>query len=106
MNARKSWKEVITGEHQIDSRRLKLGFYCVKLLDDVERLKNPPRNRRDSAEMHFFASAEPWNEVANDGRFGVRNLVKDLSKHLAALLEKMQVCSDVLPLSKLTISPV
>lgn len=89
-SARQKWRDVLTGKYHSDSQALKLGYYCVKLADDAERETHSTRSERQERETSFFSLTEPWNEVVNRGRFGVLNLVNDLSRHLTALLD--QVC--------------
>ena len=79
--------DLIAGEDIDTSHYLRYGYYCVKLSDDAERANNPTRAEREQAEQNFFASTPPWNEVNVRERFGIRNLVIDLSRHLTDLLD-------------------
>ncbi|KLO12399.1 hypothetical protein SCHPADRAFT_941237 [Schizopora paradoxa] len=86
-SAHQKWKDVLSGkEHP-----LMLGYYCVKLSDDVERASNLSRAQRNDAERTFFEAKSPWTELqANPTlrkRFGVGNTVADLSTQLSRLLE-------------------
>lgn len=85
-SARQKWKDVLSGKEHI----LTLGYYCVKLSDDVDRAKNLSRVQREEAERAFFEATEPWSELQATlgGRFGVRNAVTDLSTQLSLLLDQ------------------
>lgn len=89
ISARQKWKEIIQGNYQSDSHSLRLGYYCVKLPDDAERAAHPSRSERFEREIQFFSNNEPWSAIPNRGRFGVRMLVTDLSKHLTNLLNEV-----------------
>ncbi|KAL0567361.1 hypothetical protein V5O48_014635 [Marasmius crinis-equi] len=79
--AQKRWRKTLDGE--VD--QLKHGYYCVRLPDDEDR-KLDSRAFQRKAEK-FFASTSPWSEVSNRNRFGVQNLVSNLSELLVNLIE-------------------
>jgi vacuolar protein sorting-associated protein 1 len=72
--------------HQLE-HRLKHGYYCVRLPDDEERAGNISRTELSRKATELFSTA-PWNTVASRNRFGVHNLVSDLSLKLVSLIEK------------------
>jgi vacuolar protein sorting-associated protein 1 len=82
--SRKRWMTIIEG-HQ---HQLKHGYYCVRLPDDDERARNISRMESSKIATDFFNGTPPWNTVASRNRFGVHNLVSDLSWILVGLIEK------------------
>ncbi len=83
--SRKEWLEILDGTHE--KHALKLGYFCVKLSDDAERSPPDERDRHEAMEDAFFANSPPWDQFQNRGQLGVKNLVKNLSKNLMALLD-------------------
>ena len=67
---------------------LKHGYYCVRLPDDDERARNISRTESSKLAAEFFNSTPPWNTITSHNRFGVNNLVSDLSLILVGLIEK------------------
>ena len=68
--------------------QLKHGYYCVRLPDDDERARNMSRTESSNIAAEFFNSTPPWNTITSHNRFGVSNLVRDLSLILVGLIEK------------------
>jgi vacuolar protein sorting-associated protein 1 len=81
------WKDVLRGERH----KLKLGYYCVRLPDDEERSRKIPRSESQRLATELFDNTSPWSEIEDRGRFGIPNLVSDLSKVLVHLIEKRYV---------------
>jgi hypothetical protein len=71
-----------------NQHQLKHGYYCVRLPDDEERARAISRKESSKLATEFFNSTTPWNTVASRNRFGVHNLVADLSLILVGLIEK------------------
>lgn len=76
--------EIIQG----NQHKLKRGYYCVRLPDDDERARNISRSESSKIANDFFNSTAPWNSITSLNRFGVNNLVSDLSLILVSLIEK------------------
>jgi hypothetical protein len=96
-NALQSWKEVLEG----NKHPLLHGYYCVRLPDDVERSNNISGTRSARRAEDFFKSTSPWNQIVDRSRFGVPNLVANLSRILVQLIEQTLVIlllSEVRPL--------
>jgi hypothetical protein len=76
---------------EVPAHALRLGYYCVKLPHDQQRLQDmtnpPPRNARQGREMQFFMATEPWKSMPNKSHFGVANLLNELSKQLTTMLD-------------------
>lgn len=74
------------------SHALRLGYYCVKLPDDQQRaadmMSPPSRATRQSREMLFFNTTDPWNATPNKSKFGLSNLLEELSKNLMRMLDE------------------
>lgn len=87
LSARRKWRDLIIGEDTDTTHHLRHGYYCVKLPDDAERADNPTRADRMEMESRFFMTTAPWKDVNAQGRFGVKHLVIDLSRHLTDLLD-------------------
>ncbi|PFH48255.1 hypothetical protein AMATHDRAFT_150299 [Amanita thiersii Skay4041] len=80
----KRWKDVLEGQ----IHPLKHGYYCVRLLDDEERSKQLSRAELERSADEFFRTRTPWSELQRHNRFGVPNLVKDVSTLLMMRIEK------------------
>lgn len=81
--SRKRWADIIEGRQH----PLKHGYYCVRLPDDDERARRISRTESTKIAMEFFKSTPPWNKISRH-RFGVHNLISDLSLILVGLIEK------------------
>jgi len=86
-SAREKWKGIFEGRQH----RLLNGYYCVRLPDDDERTRGISRSEAEQKSKEYLDSTPPWSEIHDRGRFGVQNLIKDVSKLL------MQVIEDALP---------
>ena len=82
--ARKRWLDIIVG----NKHQLKRGYYCVRLPDDEERSQGISREVSSKISNEFFESTAPWSSITGLNRFGVSNLVSDLSQILVSLIEK------------------
>jgi hypothetical protein len=78
------WREVLEGKTNI----LKHGYYCVRLPDEAERLKKLSRVESTVLAERFFKERSPYNEMKNRRRFGVPNLVRDISAILVTWIER------------------
>ena len=83
LSALASWKSILEGS---DSN-LKHGYYCVRLPNDKERLQGLSRGQLRNVEAEFFDNTEPWKDIADRSRLGMRNFVENTSKLLIALIE-------------------
>lgn len=81
---RKRWQNVIEGREH----KLKHGYYCVRLPDDEERTRKVTRADSVNTATEFFNNTPPWNTMDRN-RFGIPNLVTDISRLLANLIENM-----------------
>lgn len=88
ISARQKWADLLSDTETDPTFALQLGYYSVKLSDDAEREKNPSRKERSVSEATFFSTTEPWRVLPNRRRFGVANLVLDLSRHLTGILDR------------------
>ena len=82
--ARQKWKDVLQGQ----THKLKLGYYCVRLPDDDERSRKISRIESLELATRLFDTTPPWSEIEDRGRFGIPNLVSDLSEVLIRLVEE------------------
>ena len=78
------WREVLEGKAHI----LNNGYYCVRLPDEAERMKQFSRAKAEELAEDFFKSRQPWSEMPNRRCFGVPNLVGDVSALLVQWIEK------------------
>lgn len=78
----KKWKNIFEGK--IQQHRLRLGYYCVRLLRDNERSQNA--NLQQTA-MRYFSVTSPWKDLEVKDRLGVDALVKDISDLLMKFLK-------------------
>jgi len=82
LGARKKWQDVLEDKEH----KLKHGYYCVRLPDDRQRLQLTKAEFQREADR-YFTTTPPWSQMAVQNRFGVPNLVKDVSKLLVELIE-------------------
>jgi len=73
---RRRWQNIIEGREH----KTKYGYYCVRLPDD------DGRTRFLKSAAKFFSHTSPWNGM-NRNRFGIPNLVSDISRFLLSLIE-------------------
>ena len=83
--ARKRWQDVIQGREH----KLRHGYYCVRLPDDEERMRKVTRADALKIANEFFENNLPWNTIPDRNRFGIPNLVMDISRLLVSLIENM-----------------
>ena len=86
---RNTWRKALNGE----LHPLKLGYYCVKLASERERLASKTlkmsHKHQHEAERRYFASGKhPLVGLNNPGRLGVENLVADLARWLMGMLDE------------------
>jgi hypothetical protein len=86
-SSQKKWKEILQG----DSDKLKHGYYCVRLPDDVERSQNIARRVLIQQAADFFDKTPPWKDVADRSRFGIPSFVANVSTLLVQLIEQTSV---------------
>ena len=80
--SRMKWKRIMEGQEH----PLKHGYYCVRLPDDEQReRKISPAELSRTAE-EYFNGTSPWNSM-DRARFGIPNLVSDISRLLVNLIE-------------------
>ncbi|THH00719.1 hypothetical protein EW026_g1860 [Hermanssonia centrifuga] len=74
--SRDLWLDVVEG------RRFPLhhGYYCTRQPDDDERARGITAMQSRAAEKEFFAKTAPWSNSSHRHRFGIGNLVANLSK--------------------------
>jgi hypothetical protein len=87
ISSRQKWKDVL----QDRSHKLNLGYYCVRLPDDEERTRNISHSEMQRIATELFDTTAPWNDVEARDRFGISNLVSNLSKLLIGLIENTLV---------------
>lgn len=64
---------------------LQHGYYCVRLPDDEQRQNG--YTAHDLPNPDYFDVTKPWSQVADRRRFGVANVVRDVSALLVQLIE-------------------
>jgi hypothetical protein len=89
-SAREKWKKIFEG----DEHRLLNGYYCVRLPDDDERSSGISRAEAEQKSKQYLDSTAPWSQIQDRGRFGVQNLIKDVSKLLMQVIEDAYVYQD------------
>lgn len=92
-NARQKWVNVLKGR----AYKTKYGYFCVRLADDTEREAALSRAEMQDIANEFFSSEEPWNQFADQGRFGIPALVTSLSHHLITIIDKTYVLRSFVP---------
>ncbi|KAJ3535460.1 hypothetical protein NMY22_g6477 [Coprinellus aureogranulatus] len=83
LSALESWKRLLEGTQS----NLKHGYYCVRMPNDKERLQGLSRAQLKALETEFFENTEPWKDLADQSRLGMRNLVENTSSLLISLIE-------------------
>lgn len=89
LSALASWQSRLDGTQS----NLKHGYYCVRLPNDKERLQGPSRTQLKAVETEFFETTEPWKDIADRSRLGMRNFVESTSELLISLIETKWVDS-------------
>ncbi|PSR74398.1 hypothetical protein PHLCEN_2v9906 [Hermanssonia centrifuga] len=86
--SRDLWLDVVEG------RRFPLhhGYYCTRQPDDHERAKGITGAQARAAEQEFFAKTAPWFDSSHLHRFGIGNLVANLSRLLTQIIDDTYVC--------------
>ncbi|KAF5350024.1 hypothetical protein D9756_009153 [Leucocoprinus leucothites] len=82
--AQESWKRTMRNTPG-SPNYLQHGYYCVRLPND--HLRQQGYTAHNLPDPNYFDITKPWNEVGDRGRFGVSNLVRDISAHLVQLIE-------------------
>ncbi|KAK7464108.1 hypothetical protein VKT23_006272 [Stygiomarasmius scandens] len=77
----------INGEMSFKEHKLTHGYYCVRLPDDAQRA-SLSRTEFQKLALQYFDTKAPWSQMSARDRFGVPNLVSDVSKLLVELIEK------------------
>ncbi|KAM6493629.1 P-loop containing nucleoside triphosphate hydrolase protein [Amanita muscaria] len=78
------WRDVLEGK----TYPLEHGYYCVRLADEAERMKRPSRAESERLADGFFRTRDPWSKMSLRSRFGIPNLVRDVSTLLVLWIEK------------------
>ncbi|KAJ3566737.1 hypothetical protein NP233_g6810 [Leucocoprinus birnbaumii] len=65
---------------------LQHGYYCIRLPNDEMRRRGLTAYNLPNA--NYFDVTQPWSQVPHRGRFGVGNLVRDVSTLLVQLIER------------------
>ncbi|KAI9066938.1 hypothetical protein FKP32DRAFT_1703275 [Trametes sanguinea] len=81
---REQWRKIFEGK--VLQHYLQKGYYCVRLASDKERLDNLSRRRAQEKERLFFSETAPWKDLERN-RFGVANLVRDISALLMEIIQ-------------------
>lgn len=89
IKVRENWLNVIEGRlHQT-----KHGYFCTRQPDDKERSEGITSAQAREAERKFFAKTTPWSTSSCQDRFGTENLIANLSKLLARIIDESYVSS-------------
>lgn len=83
------WKQTLENRLQNNPNYLQHGYYCVRLPDDAQRQRGYTAHNLPDA--NYFDVTEPWSQVADRERFGVTNIVRDVSALLVQLIEAKYV---------------
>ncbi|KAF8637496.1 hypothetical protein AX17_002781 [Amanita inopinata Kibby_2008] len=78
------WRDVLESR----MHKLQHGYYCVRLPDEAERVNANARAESERLADNFFRTRAPWNEMQMRNRFGIPNLVRDISTLLVQWIEK------------------
>ncbi|KIL59205.1 hypothetical protein M378DRAFT_1017544 [Amanita muscaria Koide BX008] len=84
MGQLQKWRDVLEGK----AYPLEHGYYCVRLADEAERMKRPSRAESERLADGFFRTRDPWSKMSLRSRFGIPNLVRDVSTLLVLWIEK------------------
>ena len=87
MGQLQKWRDVLEGK----AYPLEHGYYCVRLADEAERMKRLSRAESERLADGFFRTRDPWSQMSLRSRFGIPNLVRDVSALLALRIEKKYV---------------
>ena len=79
----KLWKDILEGK----TMNLKHGYYSVKMPDDKERQEGPTQQEIERRETAFFNNTEPWKDISDRSRLGMRNFVASTSRLLIQVIE-------------------
>jgi hypothetical protein len=71
------WVRTIEGNED----QLQLGYYCVRLPNELERLRNQPDEAQRAAD-EYFNDRSPWREIRDRTRLGIPAFVHNISKIL------------------------
>lgn len=75
--------------NQDKGRFLRLGWFCVKLLDPRQLKKGLSREEANRQELAFFTTTSPWSTLSmQTHNLGVAKLVVSLSATLSDLIAK------------------
>ncbi|KAF9444433.1 hypothetical protein P691DRAFT_677583 [Macrolepiota fuliginosa MF-IS2] len=86
IGAHQLWKQTLENQNTPNNQNyLQHGYYCVRLPDDASRQKGYTAQNLPNPD--YFDVTRPWSEVEDRRRFGVTNLVSDVSALLVQLIE-------------------
>ena len=60
----------------------------MKLPDDDERARGISRAEAEQSSKQFLDFTPPWSDVGDRRRFGIQNLINDVSNLLLIVIEK------------------
>ena len=87
MGQLQKWRDVLEGK----AYPLEHGYYCVRLADEAERMKRLSRAESERLADGFFRTRDPWSQMSLCSRFGIPNLVRNVSTLLVLWIEKKYV---------------
>ena len=81
---RQKWKRVLEGEEH----PLRHGYYAVRLPNEDERQANITAAEAQKQAAMFFEQTSPWKEMRDRTRFGIPNMIRDMSRQLVQVMEQ------------------
>ena len=90
-SARNRWRELILGNSS--KHNLNLGYYCVRLIDEDERLEGVSQEDAQRRATEFFENTPPWNDMLLErgNRFGIPAFVMQVNHLLVQMIEAKYV---------------
>jgi len=82
-SAKARWVQTIEGKND----PLQLGYYCVRLPNERERLRGLPEEAR-IVEEEFFSLNSPWREMKDRTHLGMPAFLNSISDILVNLIMK------------------
>lgn len=79
-----TWRQTFKNRNVPENQNyLRHGYYCVQLPNDQQRQQGLTAHTLPN----YLGVTWPWSEFAGQGRFGVTNLVKNVSALLVQMIE-------------------
>jgi vacuolar protein sorting-associated protein 1 len=97
---RLKYKVILEGR----AHRLKHGYYAVRLPSEDERSSGMQRATFTQRSSNFFEETEPWSFMHDRSRFGIPNLVTDISRLLVMRIEERFASSPKLLIDELSLA--